>query len=61
MDRLIKLISMVVMLLSIVVASHIDDSKGELTNFKWDKVNFRLKKDCSLDKMPNVSTFNSMF
>lgn len=35
-------------------ASHIDDTNGELSNFKWDKVVFRLMKDCSLDRIPDV-------
>ena len=37
-----------------VGASHIDDVNGELTNLKFDQVIFRLKKDCSLDRQPEV-------
>ena len=40
---------------SMVMATHIDDTNGELSNFKYDKVIFRLQKDCSLDKIPDVS------
>ena len=42
-------------LATIAVATHIDDAGGELTNFKYDQVVFRLKKDCSLDRQPEVS------
>lgn len=35
---------------TMAIASHIDDAGGELTNFKFDQVIFRLKKDCSLDR-----------
>ena len=35
-------------------ASHLDDLDGELSNLKWDKVIFRTKTDCSLDKNPHV-------
>lgn len=38
-----------------VSASHIDDTNGELSNFSYDRVVFRLQKDCSLDKTPDVS------
>ena len=45
----------IVSLATMAVASHIDDAGGELTNFKFDQVVFRLKKDCSLDRQPEVS------
>ena len=38
-----------------VNATHIDDVDGELSNFSFDRVVMRLQKDCSLDKMPDVS------
>ena len=41
-------------LATMAAASHIDDASGELTNFKFDQVLFRLKKDCSLDRQPEV-------
>ena len=44
----------IVSLTMLVGASHIDDVNGELTNFKFDQVIFRLKKDCSLDRQPEV-------
>ena len=40
---------------TMAAASHIDDAGGELTNFKFDQVVFRLKKDCSLDRQPEVT------
>lgn len=42
-------------LLSVAMASHIDDVDGELTKFSYDSVVFRLQKDCSLDRIPEVS------
>ena len=36
-------------------ASHIEDTNGELSNFSWDRVVFRVQKDCGLDKIPEVS------
>ena len=36
--------------------SHIDD-EDNLMELKHDKVVFRLKKDCSLDRMPGVNEF----
>ena len=38
----------------VVLGSHIDDVNGELSNFSFDKVVFRLQKDCSLDRIPDV-------
>ena len=38
-----------------VACSHIDDAEGELTKLKFDQVIFRLKKDCSLDRQPEVT------
>ena len=38
-----------------VSASHIDDTDGDLNNFSFDKVVFRLQKDCSIDRIPDVS------
>ena len=40
---------------TMAAASHIDDAGGELTNLKFDQVVFRLKKDCSLDRQPEVT------
>jgi hypothetical protein len=40
---------------SFAMATHLDDTNGELTNFSYDKVIFRTIKDCSLDKLPGVS------
>lgn len=46
-------------LVTMAASSHIDDVDKELTNFKFDQVIFRLKKDCSLDRQPEVPiTFN---
>ena len=42
-------------IVSMAAASHIDDASGELTNLKFDQVVFRLKKDCSLDRQPEVT------
>ena len=40
---------------TLINASHIDDTNGELSNFSFDRVVFRVQKDCSLDKIPDVS------
>ena len=39
----------------LAMATHIDDVNGELSNFSYDRVVFRLQKDCSLDKIPDVN------
>ena len=41
--------------LFLVSGSHIDDVNGELSNFVFDEVRFRLQKDCALDRIPDVS------
>lgn len=50
-----SLIVLFAMVFTLAMTSHIDDIDGELSNFSWDRVIFRLRKDCSLDKMPDVS------
>ena len=40
--------------LSMSAASHIDDTDGELSKLEWDQVIFRLKKDCSMDRLPEL-------
>ena len=55
MATISKVLSLVIVMASMLMASHIDDTNGELSNFKYDKVIFRLQKDCSLDKIPDVS------
>ena len=37
--------------------SHIDDIDGELSKFSFDSVIFRLQKDCSLDRIPDVRIY----
>ena len=56
MKSYIKL-AFVVGLLSLhtVEASHLDDPE-DIETFKWDKVKFKTKKDCSLDHHPDVSS-----
>ena len=44
-----------IILLAFVSASHFDDL-ALIDGFKWDKVVFRTRKDCSLDEAPEVST-----
>ena len=39
---------------ALVLTSHIDDDNGELSTFTYDKVVFRLQKDCSLDRMQGM-------
>lgn len=58
MARSVKVLAVAMMMGMLSLASHIDDTNGELSNFKYNKVNFRLQKDCSLDKMPDVSLFS---
>ena len=41
-------------LVALTQATHIDNLDNELTNFKFDSVIFRLQKDCSLDRIPDV-------
>ena len=48
-----KLLSL---LLPLAAASHFDEI-AELDNLKFDKVAFRLKKDCSLDNKPDIKRF----
>lgn len=36
-------------------ASHLDDTDGFLTDFKFNNVKFKTKTDCSLDKYTSVS------
>jgi hypothetical protein len=36
-------------------ASHLDDTDGFLSGFKWDNAKFKTKTDCSLDKYTSVS------
>ena len=45
------------MVFGIGIASHIDEDDKELMNFEFDKVVFKLRKDCSLDKSPEVKDF----
>ena len=49
-----KTLLTIAILLITASASHIDNLNNELTAFTFDKVNFRLQKDCSLDKIPDV-------
>ena len=43
--------------ISTTSSSHIDDTNGVLSNFSFDRVVFKLRKDCSLDKIPEVKRF----
>ena len=45
------------LLVSLSLGSHIDDINGELSKFSFDEVIFRIQKDCSLDRIPDVKTF----
>ena len=36
-------------------ASHLDDTNGVLSNFKYDAIKFKTQTNCSLDKYPEVS------
>ena len=36
-------------------ASHLDDTNGIFSNFKFDQVKFKTQTNCSLDKYPEVS------
>eukprot|EP00347_Sterkiella_histriomuscorum_P017366 403349658 len=45
------------LIVSQVQGSHIDDTNGELSNFSFDRVVFRLQKDCGLDKIPDIKYF----
>ena len=35
-------------------ASHLDDTNGLFSNFKFDVVKFKTQTNCSLDKYPEV-------
>ena len=37
------------------IASHLDDTNGIFSNFKFDQVKFKTQTNCSLDKYPEVS------
>ena len=50
----ILLLTLASLSLIAVKASHIDDVDGELSKFEWDQVIFRLKKDCSMDRLPEL-------
>lgn len=53
--RVFSLIALLGLSLLSANGSHIDNENGELSNFSYDKVVYRVKKDCSLDRMPGVS------
>ena len=38
-----------------VSASHLDDTDGVLSNFKFDTVKFKSRTNCSLDQYPEVT------
>ena len=48
-------LALVSLLVSGSAASHLDDTDGFLTGFKFDNVKFKTKTDCSLDKYTTVS------
>ena len=39
-----------------VNGSHLSDTDGVFTNFKYDEVKFKTQTNCSLDKYPEVSS-----
>ena len=52
-----SLITILSLAVCLAAATHIDNENGELSNLKFDQVIFRLKKDCSLDRQPEVTHF----
>ena len=51
-----KLLTIAAMALASVSASHFEDL-DEIENFKFDRVVFNTKKDCALDKYPDMRQF----
>ena len=47
---------LLLLFLSLALCSHIDDVDGELSGFSFDKVIFRLQKNCAIDRIPDVCT-----
>jgi hypothetical protein len=50
-------IALISILVGLALSSHLDDDNSELSNYSFNKVNFKLQKDCSLDKIPDIKNF----
>ena len=54
-----KIATILASVLGCASASHLDNSNGVFDNFSFDMVKFKTRTNCSLDKYPEVSCYNT--